>query len=78
MVKCIGLANIVVGKKIVPELIQDEVTPERIAHEARLILRDRAKRQKIETEFNRVTEKLGGIGASQRVARIALRMMGTV
>jgi lipid-A-disaccharide synthase len=77
-VPCIGLANIVVGRKVVPELIQDEVTPERIAHEAKKILRDRTKRQKIESEFKRVTEKLGGTGASQRVARIALRMIGTL
>jgi len=75
-VKCIGLANIVVGKKVVPELIQGEVTPERIAHEAKKILRSQAKKQKIESEFTRVTEKLGGAGASQRVARIALQMMG--
>jgi len=75
-VKCIGLANIVVGKKVVPELIQGEVTPQRIAHEATKILRNQAKRQKIENEFTRVTEKLGGTGASQRVARLALQMMG--
>lgn len=75
-VKCIGLANIVVGKKVVPELIQGEVTPQRIAHEATKILRNQTKRQKIENEFTRVTEKLGGSGASQRVARLALQMMG--
>jgi lipid-A-disaccharide synthase len=76
-VKCIGLANIVVGKKVVPELIQGDVTPQRIAHEAAMILRNPATREKIETEFKLVKEKLGERGASHRVAHIALHMMGT-
>ncbi len=75
-VQYIGLANIVVGKKVVPELIQGEVTPQRIAHEAAKILRDPAKKKKIENEFELIQDKLGGMGASQRVARIALQMMG--
>jgi len=74
-VKCIGLANIVVGRKVVPELIQYEVTPDRIALEAKKILQDQARRKEINDEFRLVTDKLGGKGASQRVARIALQMM---
>jgi lipid-A-disaccharide synthase len=75
-VRCIGLANIVVGKKVVPELIQGDVTPQRIAHEAREILRNAAQRKAIQGEFKHITDMLGGKGASQRVARIALQMMG--
>jgi lipid-A-disaccharide synthase len=75
-VKCIGLANIVVGKKVVPELIQGEVTPQRIALEAKKILQDHAKTKEITDEFKLIANKLGGKGASQRVARIALQMMG--
>jgi lipid-A-disaccharide synthase len=75
-VKCIGLANIVVGKKVVPELIQGEVTPHRIALEAKKILQDHARRKEIKDEFKFITDKLGGRGASHRVARIALQMMG--
>jgi lipid-A-disaccharide synthase len=75
-VKCIGLANIVVGKKVVPELIQGEVTPHRIALEAKKILEDHARRKEIKDEFRFITDKLGGRGASHRVARIALQMMG--
>lgn len=76
-VKCIGLANIVVGRKVVPELIQSEVTPQRIAHEAAKILRDLAMRQEIKAEFKLVKEKLGERGVSHRVAHIALQMIGT-
>jgi lipid-A-disaccharide synthase len=75
-VKCIGLANIVVGRKVVPELIQGDVTPQRIAHEAEKILRDAAARGAIEAEFKLVKEKLGERGASYRVALIAQHMMG--
>ena len=77
-VKCIGLANIVVGRKVVPELIQGEVRPFIIAQEAGNILRDPLRREYIQKEFEGVSEKLGGRGASQRVAQIALQMMGTV
>jgi lipid-A-disaccharide synthase len=75
-VRCIGLANIVVGRKVVPELIQREVTPQRIAREANKILQDHAAREGIKAEFRRITDTLGGAGASQRVARLALQMMG--
>jgi lipid-A-disaccharide synthase len=75
-VKCIGLANIVVGRKVVPELIQGEVTPQRIAHEAQKILREPATREEIEAAFKLVKEKLGERGVSYRVARIALQIMG--
>jgi lipid-A-disaccharide synthase len=75
-VKCIGLANIVVGRRVVPELIQGQVTPQRIALEAKEILQDDARRKEIKDEFGLITDKLGGKGASHRVARIALQMIG--
>jgi lipid-A-disaccharide synthase len=75
-IKCFGLANIVVGRKVVPELLQGEVTPQRIALEAKKILQDQAQREEIKDAFRLITDKLGGKGASQRVARIALQMMG--
>lgn len=75
-VRCIGLANIVVGRRVVPELIQGDVNPQRIALEAKKILKDHAKREEIKDEFKLITDKLGGKGASQRVARIALQMIG--
>jgi lipid-A-disaccharide synthase len=75
-IKCFGLANIVVGRKVVPELLQGEVTPHRIALEAKKILQDHVRRKEIKDEFKFITDKLGGRGASHRVARIALQMMG--
>lgn len=64
----IGLANLVAGKKVAPELIQHEVTPERIAREVIGILEDTGRRGLMEQELTAVRQKLGGGGASQRVA----------
>lgn len=74
-VECIGLANIIIGKRVVPELIQGEVTAERIASEARNILQDRNRQRDIRDTFMGVLDRLGGRGASARVAKIALEMM---
>jgi len=71
----IGLANIVAGKHIVPELIQSDVTPRRIAGEAAAILKNPQRLQVMKNELAAVKHALGGRGASRRVAEIALEMM---
>jgi lipid-A-disaccharide synthase len=71
----IGLVNWVAGKKIVSELIQDQATPEALTAEARSLLTDAGRRADLQWELGRVREKIGGPGASERVARIALEMM---
>lgn len=76
-VKHIGLVNLVAGKWIAPELIQKEVTPQRIAEEALRILRDSSLRQKMVESMREVRERLGDPGAAQRAARIVLSMLQT-
>jgi len=71
----IGLVNIVAGKKVVPELIQQEVTPERIARESISLLKDRARMAAIAKELGSIKHALGSSGAAQRVARIAYTMI---
>lgn len=63
-----SLVNIIAGKEVVPELLQDEVTGERIAAEARRILEPATYRQ-ITGELAAVKEKLGKFGASRRAAK---------
>ena len=70
-VPCIGLANIVAGKKVVPELIQADVTPEKIAGEALSMLADPKRMQAIRSELAAVRASLGDRGAAERVARLA-------
>ncbi len=64
----IGLPNIVCGKRIVPELIQNEVTPENIARELSGILRDPERRRTMEEGYKEVRGKLRGLSAPERAA----------
>jgi lipid-A-disaccharide synthase len=71
----ISLVNLVAGEEIVPELVQDEVRPERLAVEAIDILENDAKRDAMKAKLAKVRDRLGRGGASRRTARIALEMM---
>jgi len=64
----IALANIVAGKKIVPELIQHDVNPHKIAKVLSAVLFDKKTRTIMKKELNIVSEKLGHRGASERAA----------
>ncbi len=68
-VKHIGLVNIMAGKRIVPELVQYDATPENIAGEAKRFLYDAQYYEKTIKELNAVRLTLGPPGASERVAR---------
>jgi lipid-A-disaccharide synthase len=71
----IGLVNIIAGKTIVPELIQDEANPERIACEVINILANRERLEGIKTELSKIRGMLGSPGAADRVARLAYEML---
>jgi lipid-A-disaccharide synthase len=55
----LSMVNLVAGKAIVPELMQDEATPERLADEALRLLRDPALRDRMRIELRRVADSLG-------------------
>ncbi len=74
-VKWVGLANIVAGRSVVPELLQNEARGERIAAEALKILDDKGYRERMMAGIGDVRKELGTPGAAERVARIALEMM---
>lgn len=71
----IGLANIVAGRTVVPELIQKEARGERIAEETQKILEDEPYRRGMIEGLAEVKQKLGSPGAAERVARMALEMI---
>ncbi len=68
----IGLANLVAGETIVPELIQDEATGERLAGEIERLLGDRTAYDRMKASLSKVREALGGPGASERAADVIL------
>jgi lipid-A-disaccharide synthase len=72
MVKWIGLVNLVAGRSIVPELIQDEATAERLCQEVRRLLTDQRAYHDMKDGLRQVRESLGEPGASRRAAEVVL------
>lgn len=64
-----AMANLVAGRRVVPELIQDAFTPEAVAAEALDILTNEARASQMRRDLRVVRERLGGPGASARAAR---------
>jgi lipid-A-disaccharide synthase len=65
----IALVNLVLGRRVVPELVQGDATPARIAAEAARLLGDRAALARIREALSELRGKLGQGGASARAAR---------
>jgi lipid-A-disaccharide synthase len=74
-VRSIGLPNIIAGRAFIPELIQHEATPDRLAAEARRILEDATYRESMRAEMARVRMLLGTPGASARAAALVLEQL---
>jgi len=70
----IGLPNIVAGRRIVPELLQDAVTSDNIAREALAILTDDAVRGHILQELEEMKRRLGEGGAVNKVVQMILEV----
>ena len=66
------MANLVAGKRVVPELIQEDFTAQRVAEETVRFLTDRELHARTRDELRRVREKLGEPGASGRAAEAVL------
>lgn len=74
----IGLANLIAGKRIVPELVQREVTADSIARHITQIVSDPDNYKKIQADLLDVRRLMGKAGVARRVARIADRLMSRV
>jgi lipid-A-disaccharide synthase len=74
LVKCpsIGLINLLAGERLVPELMQGEVTPVRIVKEVRRAVEDQDYRARVKARMKEIRENLGEPGAFERTARAIL------
>jgi lipid-A-disaccharide synthase len=74
-VKDIGLVNLIAEKRIAPELVQGEASPINIFNETSKLLKNPHLLCTIKAELEKVSQKLGSPGASQRAAQILYRFI---
>jgi lipid-A-disaccharide synthase len=73
----LGMPNLLAGKEVVPEFIQHEAKPDAIATAVRLLMEDSPPRDRMISDFDAITRKLGGTGASERAAHAILDELHT-
>lgn len=71
----IALANLVAGRRVVPELLQSEATPERLTAELDALIDDGPVRRAQLEGLAEVKVRLGGPGASDRVADLVIEVL---
>jgi lipid-A-disaccharide synthase len=67
-VKYISLVNLIMGDEVVKELVQYDLTFERLMKEFKAIINGGEKREKILNDYRSLAYKLGPAGASSRIA----------
>ena len=67
-----AMANLVAGRRVVPELIQESFTAEAVTLEALRVLTDPAHAARVRADLAEVRAKLGAAGASRRAAEEVL------
>jgi lipid-A-disaccharide synthase len=70
-----AMVNLIAGKHVVPELVQKDFTPERVAQEAARLLDSPEARNEMRKSLAEVREKLGPPGAIDRAADIIVEMV---
>lgn len=74
-VKNVGLVNIVAGKRIVPELIQNDSTPENMADAVTKMLSDPVYYKEVADGLACVRAQMGEAGASARAAAVVMEVL---
>ncbi|MGA2429917.1 MAG: lipid-A-disaccharide synthase [Candidatus Acidiferrum sp.] len=70
-----SMVNLIAGKRVVPELIQSDFTPERVSQEVLRLLRDPAARATMRESLAEVRNRLGPPGAVERAADAILDLV---
>ncbi len=69
-----SMPNLLLEEKIIPELVMEEATPERIAQESLSILQDNPRQEKMRSAFERLKHGLGNPGSISRCAKAILEL----
>jgi len=75
-VKSLTMPNLLAGKTVFPEFIQDAATPANIAGAALDLLGNAERRGSIQHDLANIVNSLGGPGAMQRAARAIVSLLG--
>ncbi len=70
-----AMPNIIAQRRIVPELIQNEVNPQRLCAELLNLHRDKAQQEQMKQQLTEVRTELGAPGAARRTAQLALALI---
>lgn len=73
-VETYAMANLIAGRRVVPELIQNAFTPQAVADEALRVLTDPAHAAAVRRDLGAVKARLGEPGASARAAEAVLEV----
>ncbi|TYT73699.1 lipid-A-disaccharide synthase [Desulfobotulus mexicanus] len=71
-----GLANLIAGAEIMPELLQENATPEKVCEAVCMLLQDKDRRKLHHHALSEVRAALGSPGVAERTAGLALSMLG--
>lgn len=73
----IGLVNIIAGKSLAAEFLQNNARPEKIADYMEKFITDRELSESIKQEFGKISKSLGEPGASKRAAKEVIDFINT-
>jgi lipid-A-disaccharide synthase len=68
----ISPVNLVLGERLVPELLQDQLTPEAVVQEALPLLQEEPARLRVLEGYRRLRQALGEPGVTRRAATAIL------
>ena len=76
-IQFISLVNLIMDREVVRELIQGDLTVENLSAELERLLQDGPYRNRMQADLGELQQRLGGPGASARVASVVWKSLHT-